>query len=98
MLQMKTDKLLEDAFHSKNIENAREREYLKMHARHITKNIVEGEIPGNLGGESSGRLGGFHLLPDNNIVLIYSRIECENMVLVIKMMLMIIFFNLLIMI
>ena len=35
MLQMKTDELLEDVFHSKNIENAREREYLKMVARHI---------------------------------------------------------------
>ena len=77
---MKTDKLLKESFHSKSYENYLEREHLKMAARHkyITKNIVEGEIPGNFGGESSGRLGGLHLLQNNNILLIYSRIECDN--------------------
>ena len=80
MLQMKTDKLLEESFHSKNMENYRQKQYLNMAARHkfITKNIVEGEIPGNLRGKSSGRLGGFHLLQNNNILLIYSRVECDN--------------------
>ena len=80
MLQMKTDKLLEESFHSKNMENYRQKQYLNMAARHkfITKNIVEGEIPGNLRGKSSGRLGGFHLLQNNNILLIYSRVKCDN--------------------
>ena len=80
MLHMKTDEALKESFHSKNFEYYRQMEHLKMSVRHkyISKNIVEGCIPGNFGGQSSGRLGGMHLLPNNKIGMLYSRIECEN--------------------
>ena len=80
MMHMKTDQSLKESFHSKNFEYYRQMEHLKMSVRHkyITKNIVEGYIPGNFGGQSSGRLGGLHIMPSNKIVMLYSRIECEN--------------------
>ena len=80
MLNIKDDKTLQDSFHSKNFEYYREREHLKMAVRHkfVARNMIEGTIPGNFGGQSSGRMGGMHLLPNNNILLIYSRVECDN--------------------
>jgi hypothetical protein len=77
---MKTDESLKESFHSKNFEYYRQMEHLKMSVRHkyIAKNIVEGYIPGNFGGQSSGRLGDLHIMPNNKIVMLYSRIECEN--------------------
>ena len=80
MLNVKSDKSLQDSFHSKNFEYYRQIEHLKMSMRHkyISKNIVEGKIPGNYAGYSSGRLGGLHLLPNNKILMFYSRIECDN--------------------
>ena len=80
MLNIKDDKTLQDSFHSKNFEYYREREHLKMAVRHrfVAKNMIEGSIPGNFGGQSSGRMGGMHLLPNNKILIIYSRIECDN--------------------
>ena len=80
MLNIKDDKTLQDSFHSKNFEYYREREHLKMAVRHkfVMRNMIEGTIPGNFGGQSSGRMGGMHLLPNNKILLIYSRVECDN--------------------
>ena len=80
MLNIESDKALKDSFHSKNFEYYRQMEHLKMSIRHkyISKNIVEGQIPGNFAGYSSGRMGGLHLLPNNKILMIYSRIECDN--------------------
>jgi hypothetical protein len=80
MLNVKDDKTLQDSFHSKNFEYYREREHLKMAVRHkfVAKNMIEGSIPGNFGGQSSGRMGGMHLLPNNKILIIYSRVECDN--------------------
>ena len=40
--------------------------------------MVEGCIPGNFGGQSSGRMGGLHLLKNNKIGMVYSRIPCDN--------------------
>ena len=80
MLNVKDDKTLQDSFHSKNFEFYRQREHLKMAIRHkyISKNIVSGFIPGNFGGQSSGRMGGLHILDNNKILMIYSRVECDN--------------------
>lgn len=80
MLNIKDDKTLQDSFHSKNFEYYREREHLKMAVRHkfVAKNMIEGSIPGNFGGQSSGRMGGMHLLPNNKILIVYSRVECDN--------------------
>ena len=80
MLNVESDKSLQNSFHSKNFEYYRQIEHLKLSVRHkfISKNIVDGLIPGNYAGYSSGRLGGLHLLSNNKIVTIYSRIECDN--------------------
>lgn len=80
MLNIEDDKTLLDSFHSQNFEFYRQREHLKMAARipYITKDIIPGCIPGNFSGQSSGRMGGMNLLPNNKILLVYSRIECDN--------------------
>ena len=80
MLNLKSDKSLQDSFHSKNFEYYRQIEHLKMSIRHkyLSKNIIEGSIPGNFGGQSSGRMGGLHILPNNKMAMIYSRIQCDN--------------------
>ena len=80
ILNINSDKSLKNIFKSKNYKLFRQNEHLKLSVRHkhISKNIIEGFIPGDFCGQSSGRLGGFHLLPDNKLVMIYSRIQCDN--------------------
>ena len=80
IIYIKDDKTLQNSFHSKNFEYYREREHLKMAIRHksVSRNIIDGSIPGNFAGQSSGRLGGLHILPNNKILMVYSRIECNN--------------------
>ena len=77
---LKTDKELQDSFNAKNFEYYRQMEHIKMAIRYpfTSKNIVEGYIPGNCSGQSSGRIGGMHLMLNNKISLIYSRIKCDN--------------------
>ena len=80
MVNLKSDKELQDSFNSRNFEYYSQMEHIKMAIRYpfISKNIVEGYIPGNFNGLSSGRMGGMHLLSNNKILIIYSRIECDN--------------------
>ena len=80
ILNINSDKSLKNIFKSKKYKLFRQNEHLKLSIRHkyISKNIIEGCIPGNFCGQSSGRLGGFHLLPDNKLVMVYSRIPCNN--------------------
>ena len=80
ILNINSDKSLKNIFKSKKYKLFRQNEHLKLSIRHkyISKNIIEGWIPGNFCGQSSGRLGGFHLLPDNKLVMVYSRIPCDN--------------------
>jgi hypothetical protein len=44
----------------------------------ISTNMVDGCIPGDMMGQSSGRLGSLVYLEGNNIALTYSRISCTN--------------------
>ena len=80
ILNLPSDESLKKVFQSKNFETFRQNYHLKLSVRHkfISKNIIEGCIPGNFAGKSSGRLGGFHLLPNNNLAIVYSRIDCDN--------------------
>ena len=80
ILNLPSDESLKKVFQTKNFETFRQNYHLKLSIRHkfISKNIIDGCIPGNFSGKSSGRLGGFHLLPNNNLVLVYSRINCDN--------------------
>ena len=80
ILNITSDESLKKVFQTKQYELFRQNEHLKLSIRHkyITKNIIQGYIPGNFSGKSSGRMGGLHLLPNNNLVLVYSRINCDN--------------------
>ena len=80
ILNTTSDESLKKILRNKNYEKFRQNEHLKMSIRHkfITKNIIEGCIPGDFCGQSSGRMGGLHLLPNNKLVMIYSRIPCDN--------------------
>ena len=80
ILNISSDDSLKAAFQSKNFKIFRQNEHLKRAVRHkfISKNMVEGCIPGNFGGQSSGRMGGLHLLKNNKIGMVYSRIPCDN--------------------
>jgi hypothetical protein len=80
ILNTTSDESLKKILRNKNYEKFRQNEHLKMSVRHkfITKNIIEGCIPGDFCGQSSGRMGGLHLLPNNKLVMIYSRIPCDN--------------------
>ena len=80
ILNINSDESLKKVFQTKNFELFRQNEHLKLSIRHkyISKNIVQGCIPGNFAGKSSGRLGGLHLLPNNSLALVYSRISCNN--------------------
>ena len=80
VINLKSDKELQDTFNAKNLEYYSQMEHIKMAVRYpfTSKNVIEGYIPGNCSGQSSGRIGGMHLLLNNKILIIYSRIECDN--------------------
>ena len=73
---MKTEYGYEESYYMRNLDYCGASSNVSLKHNFIYSEIVEGSIPGNLVGFSSGRLGNLTNIQNNKLAIVFSRIKC----------------------
>ena len=66
----------QESYYMRNLDNCGLSDKISLRHNYIYSEIVDGSIPGNLMGLSSGRMGNLTPIQNNNFAIVYSRIKC----------------------
>ena len=67
-----------ESYYMRNLDNCGLSDKVSLRHNYIYSEIVDGSIPGNLMGLSSGRLGNLTPIQTNKFAIVYSRIKCVD--------------------
>ena len=74
--KIKTEFGYQESYYLRNLDNCGLSDKVTLRHNYIYSEIVDGSIPGNLMGLTSGRLGNLTPIQNNNLAIVYSRIKC----------------------
>ena len=66
----------QEAYYMRNLDNCGLSDKVSLRHNYIYSEIVDGSIPGNLMGLTSGRMGNMTPIQNNKLAIVYSRIKC----------------------
>ena len=66
----------QEAYYMRNLDNCGLSDKVALRHNYIYSEIVDGSIPGNLMGLTSGRMGNLTPIQNNKLAIVYSRIKC----------------------
>ena len=76
--KLKTEFGYQEAYYLRNLDKCGVSDKVALRHNYIYSEIVDGSIPGNLLGLTSGRFGGLTPIQNNKLAIVYSRIKCVD--------------------